>query len=732
MTDLPRPPTEIDHEDAQQRLLQSDEIERNVLVLATGGTLCMKPNAEGAYEAVPRYIPDTFKVTSAVHDVEYFEKYVEPRTNNKDTFVLPRTYSHSVTGTSGSQNRDKKQATRVVYTIHEYTPLIDSSNMAVSDYRKIAADIQAAYNHYDGFVVLHGTDTLAYSASTLSFMFEHLGKPVVLTGAQVPAAEMRTDAFDNIIGSLVIAGNYKIPEVTVFFDRCLYRGNRVQKVDADEFHAFDSPNLRPLVKMGIHINVNSEAIWTSNSLLSFRVTEKWDQQIGLLRIFPAITTATVKAFLSGDIRGVVLQTYGAGNGPSERKDLMDELRKAALERDVLIVNCTQCQRGCVTNAYAAGLELEKNGVMGGFDMTCEAALAKLSYVLGLDISIQEKRKLIGQNLRGELTNEEKADATSKIDSDFVKAVAAGMKSCSKNELRQIRDSIYPPLLLSSCRTGDMKKCRELISNGANYNCSDYDQRTPLHIAAAEGHLELVEEMLKSGASVHAKDRNNQTPLFDAIQGRHYDVIRLLVTTGALLSIPDARLATMLCRHAVMNDVDSIKAFLLAKANLNVEDYDGRRPLHVACQSGWFDLTKFLVDNGADIHVLDNKNHNSLYEAVRHDHHDIIKFLVAKGAKIEVDNLQLANLLCRHAANNSLDDLKAWVEAGIDVNVSDYDGRTALHIACSHGNEDVVRFLLENGAKVSGEDKFRRTSIIEVEQSGGLNKDTILKLLNQKK
>ena len=131
--------------------------------------------------------------------------------------------------------------------------------------------------------------------------------------------------------------------------------------------------------------------------------------------------------------------------------------------------------------------------------------------------------------------------------------------------------------------------------------------------------------------------------------------------------------------------------------------------------------------------MDNKQHNALYEAVRHDHHEIIKFLVKKGAKIEISDLQLSNLLCRHAANNSLEDLKAWVEAGIDVNVSDYDGRTALHVACSHGNEDVIKFLLDNGAKVENQDKFRRTSIIEVEQADGLsNKEKILEMLNKGK
>lgn len=205
-------------------------------------------------------------------------------------------------------------------------------------------NLQENYEYFDGFVILHGTDTLSYTASALSFMMEHLGKAVVITGSQIPLYESRSDGRDNFLGALILAGNYTIPEVTVYFGHKLFRGNRVTKVSSDSLNAFDSPNLAPLATMGINIQVDYGNVWRPRDISPFVLHTNLDQNVSLLRIFPSITLETVKVYLQAPTQGVVLQTYGAGNFPTNRTDLLDELRNAS-KRGVLIVNCTQCGHG---------------------------------------------------------------------------------------------------------------------------------------------------------------------------------------------------------------------------------------------------------------------------------------------------------------------------------------------------------------------------------------------------
>ena len=470
----------------------------------------MSRNKEGAYVPVKNYIPEVLEATATMHDREYFQDYVESRSQSPQTLVLPTIYNSStIAGQQLRVKSENREGVRIIYTIHEYNPLIDSSNMQLVDYLKIAKDIEDSYHEYDGFVILHGTDTLAYTASTLSFLCENLGKPIVLTGAQVPAAEMRSDAFDNILGSIVIAGNYKIPEVSVFFNRKLFRGNRVQKVDADEFDAFTATNSSPLVEMGINIRVNSDAIWRTHEINKFQIAKNWSRKVGLLRIFPTITAQTVRHFLQPGMDGVVLQTYGAGNGPSNRKDIMAEI-KAATDRGCLIVNCTQCHRGNVTTEYEAGLEFEKIGVVPGHDMTIEAALAKLSYICGMadKLSIEEQRQKMKENLRGELTAHKIEESSSyPFDTEFIEAVASVINTSSEDEMLRVKRAIFPALLCSAAREDNVKQLKILKDQGADYNCEDYDKRTPLHIAAAEGNLKAMKELIEHGALVHSKFKN---------------------------------------------------------------------------------------------------------------------------------------------------------------------------------------------------------------------------------
>lgn len=288
------------------------------------------------------------------------------------------------------------------YTINEYDPLLDSSNMTPSEWVAIAQDIARNYHDYDGFVVLHGTDTMAYAASALSFMLEGLQKPVIFTGSQIPICEIRNDARDNLITAILIAGNFNIPEVCLYFGDRLFRGNRTVKVNADGLDAFDFPNFPPLGTVGIDIKINTGLI-NKVPQKEFTVHNFGDHSISALRLFPGISAQVVENILHPPLKGLVLETYGLGNIPDQNKELINVLKKAC-EQGVVIVACTQSLRGTVDlGAYKAGSVLERIGVISGYDMTTEAALAKMYYLFSRGYSIEEIRRLMQENIRGELT-----------------------------------------------------------------------------------------------------------------------------------------------------------------------------------------------------------------------------------------------------------------------------------------------------------------------------------------
>lgn len=289
------------------------------------------------------------------------------------------------------------------FTIHEYTPLLDSSNMTPREWVKIARDIAKNYRRYDGFVVLHGTDTMAYTASALPFMLGGLGKPVVITGSQIPLCEVRNDARENLITSLMIASGYDIPEVCLYFGGQLLRGCRAVKVSADGFAAFASPNLPPLGTVGIDIEINWPLIRKKSGRL--RVDElAAPVVVSALRLFPGIAPNLVRNVLRPPLQGLVLETYGVGNGPDRDREFIAALQEAT-DRGVVIVDCTQCLEGTVDlGEYTAGSALAQAGVISGYDMTAEAALTKLYYLFGRGYSAERVKREMVKNLRGELTS----------------------------------------------------------------------------------------------------------------------------------------------------------------------------------------------------------------------------------------------------------------------------------------------------------------------------------------
>ena len=293
---------------------------------------------------------------------------------------------------------------------YTFDPLIDSSDVEPSMWQSLAKLIGERHGEYDGFVVLHGTDTMAYSASAVSFMLENPTKPVIFTGSQLPIGVPRTDGKENLISAVEIAsakdseGHALVPEVCIYFDSKLLRGNRSTKVSSEEFNAFRSPNYPPLAEAGINIRYNKDVIRKPSSWSEpLRVCTSLDTKVSILKVHPGITPQVVRNILLGpETRSVILETYGSGNAPSKQWFL--ETVKEAVGMGKIVMNVTQCLSGKVDNdLYATGKALEKAGVVSGSDITTESALAKLFHLMGKSGDNEWVKAHLAENLMGEIS-----------------------------------------------------------------------------------------------------------------------------------------------------------------------------------------------------------------------------------------------------------------------------------------------------------------------------------------
>ncbi|KAI6251364.1 lysophospholipase [Erysiphe necator] len=484
--------------------------ESRVLIVMTGGTICMKPTANGL-------APSTNFLESGMSRWPIFNDG-----SNPDPLPV-KIDSNTLLSKPSLRTPQNTYSRHVRYTLYEFPKLLDSSSISSKGWTQIATTIEYNYSLYDGFVVLHGTDSLAYTSSALSFMLNHLGKPVILTGSQTSIYALQSDAVDNLLGSLIIAGTFMIPEVCLFFHHTLYRGNRCTKVSTSSLNAFASPNYEPLAKITSKgAEVNWSLIQRPQSIAKFQVQS--NLEIGYVvcfRIFPGMRPEMLDSVLRvKNLHGLILETFGAGNAPHDEDGRLLKVIKEAVERNIVIVNVSQCQSGFVMPLYESGTALRNTGVIFGFDLTTEAALTKLSYLLGLPGQSHE-------------------DVINKMQTSICGEMSEINFTLFSHPISDNAQSAFTSLGYAISE-GNLQKVRDLLERDTHFLllAKDYSDNTALHLAALGPSKEILGELLKKGASVHVRNRTNNTPLFLACQAGNNEHAELLSKAGALLHVEE--------------------------------------------------------------------------------------------------------------------------------------------------------------------------------------------------
>ncbi|KAJ1934338.1 hypothetical protein GGF37_006399, partial [Kickxella alabastrina] len=499
-------------------------------------------------------------------------------------------------------------------------------------------------------------------------MLQSLGKSVIVTGSQVPIAEVRNDGIENFLGALTIAGHFVIPEVSLYFNNKLFRGNRCVKIDAMDFDAFSSPNLAPLVKVGVDIEVNWPEVLRPNAIEPFCAYKQMNTNVANLRLFPGISASAVRAFLAPPIQGIVLETFGAGNAPDARPAILEALADAS-ERGVVIVNVTQCQRGNVSDLYATARGLTTAKVVPGRDMTSECALTKLSYLLGRGLSPERCRELLGRSLRGELT--------------IVQSHSRPIFSTGNGRSHTFTQFVSRQIL------------DETQANEPNIELPTSRMHVSMSppIPGGAGSPQLV-GIHPSGISL-AKRSIHGTDKAAALTEGSNPRSRETVTERA--SIYRAFFPVLLCAAAATGDLQGM--YLLEAASNNAlevtcYDYTGQTPLHSAVRAGQLPCARFLLKRGASVHVLSRKGHTPLFEAICARHPEMVNLLAQAGAHFSDAEIRDLMLSMQHAVSRGdIEFVKIAVRAGFDVSASDHEGRTILYFAVIAGQVEIVQYLL---------------------------------------